>query len=319
MTDVTISGEGAIDGSGDAWMQRGGRFGRRFGTTRPTTSFAARTPATRPYGQMRGRPRLICVSNCQHVTIADLQLRRQAVWCLHLLYSQDVTVRNLNINAMGLIPSSDGIDVDSCDGVNISHCEIACDDDDISIKSGKDADGARVNRPSQNITISDCTIGAGGGIAMGSEVTGGIRHVLVERCVFNGTDATARFKSQPSRGGVEEDIVFRDLTMNHVRWAFDFNLAWRLVGPRLAAAKALTTVHNVQLINCSGTAQTGGTIHGLPGGEFEDLKFVNCHITAQRGLRMDNVLRADTSGLDLVVAEGPMIIEGNTQGPATRP
>jgi exo-poly-alpha-galacturonosidase len=144
---------------------------------------------------------LICFSNCSNVRITDLHLRQQAVWCLHLLYCQNVVVDNLNIRALQYIPSSDGIDVDSSREVKISRCDIACYDDDIAIKSGKDTDGLRVNRPSENITISDCTIGVGAGITMGSEVSGSIRHVLVQRCKFTGTDSAARIKSQPSRGG----------------------------------------------------------------------------------------------------------------------
>ena len=325
MTNVQVTGEGTIDGSGDLWMQRGGfgGRGRRGGTGQSlaptnapaipqavatvTTNVSTNASATNTVPR-RGRPRLICFSNCRDVRIAGLHLQRQAVWCLHLLYCRDVVVDNLDIRAIERIPSSDGIDVDSCRDVQISRCNIDCNDDDIAIKCGKDADGLRVNRPSENITISDCTIGAGGGITMGSEVSGSIRHVLVQRCKFTGTSQPARFKSQPSRGGVIEDIVYRDIQMDNTRQAVEFDMAWRMVPPIATPAKVLTVVRNVQFINFSGTAQSGGAIHGLKDSPIQNVKFENCKFTAQRGLDIQNVNDLDVSGLDLKVAQGEPII-----------
>jgi polygalacturonase len=319
MTNVQVTGEGMIDGSGDVWMQRGGGRGQRGAAnqfpaqtnaqtiSQKTTNISTNASAA-DTGSRRGRPRMICFTNCRNVRIADLHLQRQAVWCLHILYSEDVVVDNLNIRAIERIPSSDGIDVDSSRNIQISHCDIDCNDDDIAIKCGKDADGLRVNRPSENITISDCTIGAGGGITMGSEVSGSIRHVLVQRCKFTGTSQPARFKSQPSRGGVIEDIVYRDIQMDNTRQAVEFDMAWRMVPPIATPAKVLTVVRNVQFINFSGTAQSGGVIHGLKDSPIQNVKFENCKFTAQRGLDIQNVNDLDVSGLDLKVAQGEPVI-----------
>jgi polygalacturonase len=350
MTNVQVSGEGVIDGSGDLWMRRG-RFGWRgrgggtnsvpAGTNAPavpqgvavtTANISTNVSGTNTVPP-RGRPRLICFSNCRNVRITGLRLQRQAVWCLHLLYCQNVVVDNLNIRAIERIPSSDGIDVDSCRDVKISRCDIACNDDDIAIKSGKDADGLRVNRPSENITISDCAIGSGGGITMGSEVSGSIRHVLVQRCTFTGTDSAARIKSQPSRGGVIEDITWRNIQLNRVYQAFEFNLAWRMVPPIVPPARVLTVVRNVRLVNFSGAARFGGVMRGLPDSPIQDVHFINCKVTARRGLFLENVKDPPVrpqplvapryrslqrgedqgfSGLELKVAEGGPMIRGRT-------
>ena len=325
MTNVEVTGEGMIDGSGDLWMQRGGG-GRRGGTNQPAPQIVRATApadvstnaAARRGGA--GRPRLICFTDCRNVRITNLHLQRQAVWCLHILYSRDVVVDNLNIRAIERIPSSDGIDVDSSTQVHISHCDIDCNDDDIAIKCGKDTDGLRVNRPSENISISDCTIGAGGGITMGSEISGSIRHVLVQRCTFTGTGDAARFKSQPSRGGVVEDIVYRDLQLTNVRQAVIFDMSWRMVPPIAPPAKILTVVSNVQFINFSGTAQSGGIIHGLKDSPIQDVKFENCKLTAQSGIDVQNAINLDFSGLDLKVAQGEAIIHRDAAAqPAARP
>jgi polygalacturonase len=200
--------------------------------------------------------------------------------------------------------------------VLITGCDIACTDDDISIKAGKDADGLRLNRPTENVTISDCTFGSGGGVAMGSEVSGSVRHVLVERCKFTGSSTAARIKSQPSRGGVVEDIVYRDIQVTNVARAIEFDLEWRMVPPLAPAAKELTAVRNVQLINFTGTAQSVGLIRGFKTSPIQDLKFDHCQITAKRGLMVANVQDLDPTGLALTVAQGdPIIRQGAEQQP----
>ena len=162
----------------------------------------------------RGRPRLICFSNCRNVRITNLHLQQQAVWCLHLLYCRNVVVDNLDIRALQYIPSSDGIDVDSSRDVKISRCNISCYDDDIAIKSGKD--GRAAGEPAvgehHHQRLHDWL---GRGLTMGLEVSGSIRHVLVRRCKFIGTGSAARIKPQPSRGGVIEDITWRDIQLNN--------------------------------------------------------------------------------------------------------
>ena len=159
-------------------------------------------------------------------------------------------------------------------------------------------------------------VGSGGGITMGSEVSGSIRQVVVQRCQFTGTGNAVRFKSQPSRGGVIQDITYRDIQLNDVRQAVEFNMAWRMVPPIAPPAKVLTVVRNVRLINFSGTAQSGGVMRGLPDSPILSVKFENCKVTAQRGLVLENVQRLDLSGLELTVAEGEPIIR---RGMAAQP
>jgi polygalacturonase len=335
LTNVLVSGEGLIDGSGDLWLQRYSYgFGRpRRGADNPAAGSTnapgvapglsavlpvnVSTNASATNAPLRtGRPRLICFSHCRNVRLAGLHLQRQAVWCLHLLYCQHVVADHLNIRSIEHIPSSDGIDVDSCRDVQISHCDIACFDDNIAIKCGKDADGLRVNQPSEHITISDCVIGAGAGITMGSEVSGCIRHVVVKRCQFDHTDAAARFKSQPSRGGVIEDVVFRNIQLDHVRQAFEFLLQWRMVPPLAPPAKVLTDVRNVRLLDFTGTAQSLGVMNGLSASPIHDVKFKHCRITAQRGLTLANVKDLDLTGLPATVAEGAAIVYRDAAGTA---
>jgi acetyl esterase/lipase len=350
MKDVTVSGEGTIDGSGLAWpgAPRGPRppGPRRppppaepdgplpdpaafYPAPRPTTSVLALAPDPAhlppinaagirlPGGGGRlSPPRALVFQDCTNVRVSGVHLLNQARWGFVFIYCQDVVAENLTDRTEHYIPSSDGIDLCSCAGVRISHCDITCNDDDISIKAGKDADGLRLNRPSEHITISDCTFGSGGGVAMGSEVSGSIRHVLVERCRFVGSGTAARIKSQPSRGGVVEDIVFRDIQVAEVSRAIEFDVEWRMVPPLAPAAKVLTVVRNIRLINFTGNAQSVGVIRGFEESPIEDLKFEHCSLTAKRGLMLAHVAAPDLSGLALQVTDGEPIIH---PGAATAP
>ncbi len=352
MNHVSVTGEGTVDGSGLSWpgapRRPGGGGPRRrpppppaepagplprpedvYPQPLPTVaalSFApdpAHLPPINAAGILipggAGRlapPRAIVFQNCTNVTVSGVHLKNQARWGFVFLNCEHVVAKDLTVHIDSYIPSSDGMDVCSSRDVLITGCDIACTDDDISIKAGKDADGLRLNRPTEDVTISDCTFGSGGGVAMGSEVSGSIRHVLVERCKFNGSSTAARIKSQPSRGGVVEDIVYRDIQVTNVARAIEFDLEWRMVPPLAPAAKELTAVRNVQLINFTGTAQSVGLIRGFKTSPIQDLKFDHCQITAQRGLMVANVQDLNSSGLALTVAQGePIIRQGAEQQP----
>lgn len=324
MTDVKFTGEGMVDGSGTEWPAgaRGGGRGTRGATSGPATQptqQVARGPATGPNaGPRYGHPRLIAFQNCKNVTVSGFNMKDQSSWGLFILYSEDVLVENLTIRAAHNIPSSDGMDIDSSRRVRITGCDIDVNDDCISIKSGKDEDGLRVNRPAEDIIIEKTRFAYGhGGAAMGSEVSGGIRNVEIRDCVVDAENwAPIRFKSQPSRGGVVENITYRNLEIKNARAAFDFNMEWRMVNP-LPPAKVLTKVRNVKIINVHGTVNNAGVIHGLPGSPIEGITFENCEITAQRGLRIENAINVNTAGLKINVAQGePIIVNNSTTRPA---
>lgn len=304
INNVELSGDGTIDGSGTEWPG----FGRQNTQQRQQLSQAARDSIMRL--PRLGRPRLICFQNCTKVRISDLNLRNQAVWCLHILYCRDVIVKNLNIRAAHTIPSSDGIDVDSSSGVTITSCFIDVNDDCISIKSGKDANGLLVNRPSENILVKKCRFGYGhGGVAMGSETSGGIRNVKIRNCdIDSGNWAPIRFKTQPSRSGVVENIVYRNIRIKDAKQAFEFNMEWRMVPPIAPPAKVLPVVRNVRFINVSGNVNSLGIIHGLKDSPITNVKFRKCKLTAQKGLIVDNANDIDYSGLRAEVKAGKIII-----------
>ena len=303
VNNIEIGGEGTIDGSGTEWPKIIRQNSQQFQEfTQATRDSLMKIPRL-------GRPRLICFQNCKNVNISNLKLRNQAVWCLHILYCKNVVVKNLNIRAEHTILSSDGIDIDSSSDVFISGCDIDVNDDCISIKSGKDENGLLINRPSKNIMIEKCRFGYGhGGVALGSETSGGIRNVEIRNCVVDsGNWAPIRFKTQPSRSGIVENITYRNIEIKDVRQAFEFNMEWRMVPPIASPAKVLPIVRNVRFININGKAYSLGNIHGLNDSPITNVKFINCNISAQRGLTVDNVKDVDFTGLKAEVKEGRTI------------
>jgi polygalacturonase len=338
VTGLTISGEGTIDGSGEEWVQNNPM---RRPPAPPATGAAAVAPlapppppptappipmaaaapgAARPAGapagpRGRGRPRLIGIQNSKEVLVSGLKLHNQAVWCLFVLYSQDVEIDGINITAEHNIPSSDGIDIDSSKHVHVNNVFIDDDDDCISIKSGKDADGLRVNRPAEDILIENSHFAYGqGGVAMGSEVSGGIRNVIVLNCVFDSDNwAPIRFKSQPSRGGVVENITYKNITLHGTREAFEMNEEWRMVGPRQPDSNPLPVVRNVKIINVNGDVRSVGVIHGLPGAPIQGVTFENCNITANTGFHLDHARDVDLKGLTITVKQGEPVTKTDVE------
>ena len=280
---VTVSGEGTIDGNSLGWRDS------VFGTT--------------------GRPRLMCFTGCNGGRIEGLNLQNQASWCLHVLYTDGFTIDGLNINAREYSPSSDGIDIDSSNDIKILNTYIYCHDDNISIKSGKDAEGRRIGRPSENILIENCHFAYGhGAITMGSEISGSIRNVTARNCRIHGDNwAPIRFKSQPARGGVVENITFENLDIENVRNIFDISLEWmagRIGDKEIVYSDPVTQYHNINVINCHGSGVNMGSFHGfkvdpLPSDVFH---FENCSFTAGTPLRVTNA-ELDTTGLEMKVDE----------------
>lgn len=282
---VRVNGEGTIDGKGVEWKKI------PFGTT--------------------GRPRLICFTDCPGGKISGVKMVNQASWCLHVLYTRGFTIDGVDIRALEYIPSSDGIDIDSSSDILITAARIEAHDDCISIKSGRDTDGRRVARPSENILIENCHFAYGhGGVAMGSEISGDIRNVTIRSCLMDNENwSPLRLKSQPSRGGMVENITFEDIIIRGARSIFDINMEWRMVPPLLPPHYPLTRLRNIRFKNIDGEAQSAGTMYGFKEAPFgaDAFHFENCHIKAEKGLSVSNAGEVNFEGLELEVQQGEKI------------
>jgi len=175
------------------------------------------------------RPRTLLIAESTNVTIRGITLQQAGFWTVQVLYSKFVTVDGIVIrnNIDGHGPSTDGVDIDSSSYVLVQNCDIDCNDDDFCLKAGRDADGLRVNRPTEYIVIRNSVSRAGAGLlTIGSETSGSIRHVLATNLVGNGTSNGLNIKSAITRGGTVEDIHFQNITMNGVGTAIQITMNW---------------------------------------------------------------------------------------------
>lgn len=219
--DVQITGEGTINGQGPFWWNKywgtDRKGGMRKGYTEKGLRWAVDYDCT--------RPRNIIVMDSENIELSDLISVQSGFWNVHICYSKHVHITGLKMGENNG-PSTDGIDIDSCKDVLVERCEISCNDDSICIKSGRDADGLRVNRICEDILIRDCRLLAGSGITLGSETSGGMRNIRVENIEYNGTAAGFRIKSARTRGGVIENVSVKHLRMKNVANPFSFQLNW---------------------------------------------------------------------------------------------
>ncbi len=319
--NVKVYGGGTINGNGLGWPSRRPTAQQPQQEQKATTVMEQLAQGKSIGETMGSRPRLLCFTNCPGGEIRDLRLLNQSCWCLHILYTDGFTADNLDIMAEGYIASSDGIDIDSSSNVTVRNTVINVFDDCISIKSGKGSDGRRVGRPSENILIENCNFNYGhGGIAMGSEISGGIRNVLVRNCIMGeNNSAPIRFKSQPSRGGVVENITFENIELNNSSCLLECNMMWRMIGEFESPAPKLSELRNICLKNVHGKVRMAGTIAGFDTEPMaEDVfRFENCNIEAQVGLSLQYTKQTDFSGLNLTVEQGDPIYQAG-QGPEIR-
>lgn len=287
LTDLHITGEGTIDGSGERWW-------REYWDAR------AQENGIDPHFKI-ARPRLVHIMNSTNVVVRGLTLKDSAFWNLQFTYCDGVEVRNLTIRAPTApikAASSDGIDIDSTRNVLILGCDIECADDAICLKSGRDADGLRVNRPTENVIIRDCRVGrAAGLVVFGSETSGGIRNVRISDCRADaGCEEVVRFKTRMGRGGVVEDVIYENITAAGAARVFNFNMdafstTWlpeefRTPVPLEQGTPVFRniTVRNLHATNCV----AAGRIAGLPQSPLRNLKLENVSIQAQRGFTIQH-------------------------------
>ena len=172
------------------------------------------------------RPRLIFLKGCENVSFTGLTLSNSPAWTVHPFFSNKLGFYGITINNPWDSPNTDGIDPESCDGVEIAGVHFSLGDDCIAVKSGKIEMGRIYKTPSKNIHIYGCLMEDGhGAVTVGSEAAAGVRELVVERCFFARTDRGLRVKTRRGRGkdSVMDNIIFRDIDMDGVITPFVVN------------------------------------------------------------------------------------------------
>lgn len=244
--NIAITGQGIIDGSGDAWrpvkkskmtagqwkklVNSGGVLSTDGNIWFPsegskkgyegTTNFNvpdlindAEFQSIKDYL----RPVMVSIVNSKRILLDGPTFQNSPAWNIHPLMSEDLIIRNLNVRNPWYSQNGDGLDLESCKNVLIYNNTFDVGDDAICFKSGKNEDGRKRGMPTENVIVKNNVVYHGhGGFVIGSEMSGGVKNVHVSNCSFLGTDVGLRFKSTRGRGGVVENIFISNIDMMHI-------------------------------------------------------------------------------------------------------
>ena len=287
-TNIAITGEGTLDGQGKSffWKWHGNpRYGgdpnvisQRDARARLYEMMDKNVPVEqRIFGGEKDylRPQFIQPYKCKNVLIEGVKIIDSPMWEVHPVLCENVIVRNLHIATHG--PNNDGCDPESCRDVLIDNCYFDTGDDCIAIKSGRNNDGRRLNTPTENVIIRNCTMKDGhGGITVGSEISGGVRNVFAHDNKLDSPDlwTAIRFKNNASRGGKLENFYYKNNTVGTVSRAvieIDFNYE------EGAKGAFIPLVRNLQIdgLTC-GSGNRAVDLQGLDNAPIYDVVLKNC-------------------------------------------
>lgn len=322
LENIAITGKGIIDGNGDAWRMVGknqlteqewkmkiasgglvSSDGKTwFPSAKSKLAFDEKRTAAIAAGQslkdFEGikdflRPNLVVFNNCKRVLLEGVTFQNSPAWCLHPVLCEDVTIRNVFAKNPDYAQNGDGVDVESCKNVLIEGNTFDVGDDGICIKSGKDEEGRKRGKPTENVVIRNNVVYKGhGGFVIGSEMSGGARNIFVYDCSFIGTDNGLRFKTVRGRGGVVEQIYIRNIRMKDiVRDAILFDMYYftkppadsvKIELPPVTEATPQFRDFQISDIVCNG-AERGIFIRGLPEMQIKNITLNNLVLKTNKG------------------------------------
>ena len=349
LEDIAITGEGIWDGGGEAWrpvkrskmttsqwnqlVASGGVVEQSGGEEEiwwPSASaleggiianrlHKEQVRDVAAYEQARDflRPNMVSLRRCTRVLLDGPTFQNSPAWNLHPWASEHVTIRNVSVRNPWFSQNGDGLDVESCRHVVVEKSVFDVGDDAICLKSGKDAEGRELGLPSEYITIRECTVYHGhGGFVIGSEMSGGVRHVRVSDCTFIGTDIGLRFKSARGRGGVVEDIqieriYMKDIIMEAISFSFFYaNQEGSARGSDLSQeiSEETPVFRDIRIsdVVCAG-ADTALLISGLPELPLDGVVIERYHVEARTGIQCAQAKHLRITELNARITEGPLI------------
>lgn len=338
--NFTLTGRGVIDGNGQKWWDYHFQLRKKYGFN--ITDFSVVIPEG-PLGEELAklnansgrdaadrsgwmaqtqflRPPLVQFYKCQNVLLENLTLINSPFWTVHPLFSDNVVIDKISIDnvtqAGGDSPNTDGINPESSTNIRISNCHINMGDDCIAIKSGRDESGRKVGKPTENLLIQNCTMISGhGGVVIGSEMSGGVRNVVVSNCIFKNTDRGIRIKTMRGRGGTVENIHFQNIIIENARReAIMINMNYHPTPEEPVSERTpyIKNIHisNVTIIN----AEKIMKMEGLKESPIQDVYLINVVADGKSGVQLSYAKNIFIKDQRFSNAEGKPYIVQNTTG-----
>ena len=286
--DIEISGQGVIDGQGEAWWQ----------------AFAANQ-------KMTHRPYMAKLSGCTRVYVHDVTFQNSPMFHFVPENCTDVTIEHIKIKSPARAANTDGIDPSGWNFL-IADCTIDTGDDNIAIKPA----GGRTPGD-KNFLVKNCTFLHGHGMSVGGGTANGLENLTVSNCTFNGTDSGIRIKTPRGNGGLLQNAVYENITMHDVKNPIYINDYYpERTAPKDPATEKAEPVtdrtpitKDIMIRNVTITdSPNAGTIQGLPEAPISNLIFSNANISAKTGMIIYHARGVQFINSKITVADGKSLI-----------
>ena len=345
-SNIAITGKGVIDGNGQYWrpVKKGkvteshwknllatpGSVEMKPGYWVPCEGYQkgesganmnvpnAKTPEEWNAIKRFLRPVMISLVQCKNVMLKGVIFQNSPAWNLHPLMCENVIIDQVLVRNPAYAQNGDALDLESCKNALIVNSRFDAGDDGICIKSGKDKDGRRRGIPCENVVVEGCTVFAGhGGFVVGSEMSGGVKNILVENCQFLGTDVGLRFKSTRGRGGIVENIYINKISMTDIKTdAITFNMYYggKSVAEMLEdgdnpdnttkvpVSEETPIFRNIDIKNiiCNGAGRAM-EFNGLPEMPIDGIKLQNITILAKKDATFTNCQNITKKNVNITI------------------
>ncbi|TWU29837.1 glycoside hydrolase family 28 protein [Bythopirellula polymerisocia] len=294
LENVTIEGEGTIDGSGQKWW------------------IEAEEARQKKSGYTLPRPNLIVLTRVKNLAVRGVTIQNAPKFHFVPTECENVIVEDAKFFAPERAPNTDAIDPSMCRNVRIRRCYIDVGDDNVAVKSGKPHPDREF--AADTLLVEDCTIKHGHGISIGSEIVGGVKDVVVRNCTFEGTDNGIRIKTDRKKGGPVTNMLYENITMKDVAGAITITCYYPKIPPieqPKPVTKTTPEYSNITIRNLTATStKDAGFIVGLPESPIKNVLLENVKITSAReGLEIRHVEGIELVNVEIIPTKGePLIV-----------
>lgn len=304
LKNIAITGKGKLDGNGSSWWPW--KTEKKEGEAHVFDACIKDIPVEeRVYGTEEWGIRSCFLEfyDCEDILIDGISIGNSSYWTVHPVWSKNVTVRNVTIKSPFNSPNTDGVNIDGCNTVLVENCTVLGGGDDIiAIKSGRGSDGWNMGRPCENVIIRNCKGSniKGGGIVVGSEMSGGVNNILAENCHFENIYSCIKVKSKKGRGGFVTNMEYRNITGKNVKFGYNLTMKYPYVdNAEVADDPKMPILENycINNLKCDGVNKPI-IIEGIEGCTFnnivlEDVELLNSNnvvtIEFAENVNMNNV------------------------------
>ncbi|MDT0677568.1 glycoside hydrolase family 28 protein [Autumnicola musiva] len=315
--NIAITGRGTIDGQGKKWwnsmydielaeeklpLNKYQKMWKEQNPNLETSEYYQRT-----MNLMFFRPPLFQAFQSENILIEGITIKNSPFWTVNPAFCNNIRITGVTIYNPPS-PNTDGINPTSCKNVHISDCHISVGDDCITIKSGRDADGRKWATPTENVTITNCTMLSGhGGVVIGSEMSGGVKKVTISNCIFDGTDRGIRLKTARGRGGTVEDIRVSNIIMNNIQdEAIMMNMFYDKNKEIEPVSERTPTFRNIHFSGITGkNINAAGKILGIEEMPVQNISFSDINFQAKEGFYVSVAKNVEFHDVSVTTEMGP--------------